>query len=283
MTRRRSLELIVLFLSIATLANGQATPTVDQMAKNSPCSNIVALSQAKVDCSALTPEQQKILKSIPSLLKKILDKEPDLTALKAEMDQMYALVQASSPSAGALISIDHNSNGNDISGTRIINGQLKIAVDNQSGLNSIRDSEVLTIPETSCYFDDPQEQLPKYKETSNAELRDGVIKFANELRVYARDVEQEEEDGRAKVREELPTEVLQKMTPEQIGKMGREAAVAYRKRQENLTLAITEKFSGQATEYRDVLRWRLKEASLLQSEPILRMSRTLWPFPGGAP
>jgi hypothetical protein len=200
------------------------------------------------------------------------------------MDQILLLVQASSPSAGATISIDHNSNGNDVSGTRVINGQLKIAVDNQSGLNSIRGSEVISLPETNCYVDDPQQQVSKFRNITDADLRDKVIEFANDLRGFAHDTEQKEEDRRAQAREQLPTtEVLQKMTPEQIGTMGRQAALENRKRAADLSIAITEKFLGQAAEYRDELRWRLKQNSLLQSEPVMQMARTFWPFPGGAP
>jgi hypothetical protein len=89
-----------LLLGIATLSNGQTAPTVDQIAKNSPCANIVALSGAKVDCGHLTPEQQRILKSIPVLLQKILGKQPNLVELKSEMDQVYAFVRAANPNTG---------------------------------------------------------------------------------------------------------------------------------------------------------------------------------------
>ena len=58
------------------------TPSVKQDAKNSSCSNIVALAgNVKVDCSSLTPTQKKTIESIPLLLQKILSEQVDPDAL----------------------------------------------------------------------------------------------------------------------------------------------------------------------------------------------------------
>jgi hypothetical protein len=49
------------------------SPSVKQDAKDSPCSNIVALTgNASVNCSSLTPAQQRLIQSIPTLLKQII-------------------------------------------------------------------------------------------------------------------------------------------------------------------------------------------------------------------
>src|ERR1017187_709758 len=85
---RTSIELIGLFLSVAVLSSGQVSPTVKQIAKNSPCANIVALSGAKVDCSNLTPAQKKALDSIPSILKLALTDQDYLDAIMRKLDEI---------------------------------------------------------------------------------------------------------------------------------------------------------------------------------------------------
>ena len=86
---------IVLLLCVAASAYGQTTPTVHQTATQSSCSNIVALSGAKVDCSHLTPAQKKAMENIPDILKLALSNHDYLDAILAKLNEMSkaALVQ----------------------------------------------------------------------------------------------------------------------------------------------------------------------------------------------
>ena len=66
----------------------------------SSCSNIVALTgDANINCSSLTPEQQKLLKEIPPLLRQILSNQVDVPRLKTEMDAILKLVESNANSA----------------------------------------------------------------------------------------------------------------------------------------------------------------------------------------
>jgi len=72
---------------LGSQAFGQTLPSVTQDAKNSSCSNIVALAgDVKIDCSSLTPAQQKIIESIPSILHKILANQVDAETILSKLD-----------------------------------------------------------------------------------------------------------------------------------------------------------------------------------------------------
>ena len=179
-------------LLVPTLSFSQTTPSISQKSDQSACSNIVALTgSANVDCSSLTPEQQRILKSIPVLLKKILDKQPDLGGIRREMDEIYALVQADAASrdTGATILLDDKSNDNFVSGNRAINVPLNVKVDHQSDRNSIQGNEAIK----DCFAVDIPYENVKYKNISNQSLRESVIAFADQLREFASSTEQEQE------------------------------------------------------------------------------------------
>jgi hypothetical protein len=91
---------LALLLGIAAYASGQTTPTVHQTATRSTCANIVALSGAKVDCSHLTPAQQKALDTIPSILKTALENQDYLDAIMRKLEEM-SVVQPPSQTVNA--------------------------------------------------------------------------------------------------------------------------------------------------------------------------------------
>jgi hypothetical protein len=86
---RIAIELAML-ICIAAFASGQATPTVHQTAARSSCSNIVALSGAKVDCSNLTPAQKKALESIPAIMKMAIENQDYLETIMKRLAEMPA-------------------------------------------------------------------------------------------------------------------------------------------------------------------------------------------------
>jgi hypothetical protein len=67
----------------------QTVPSITQDAKNSSCSNIVALvGSVSLDCSSLTPEQQKLIESIPALLRKMLAEQLDPKLVMEKLDEI---------------------------------------------------------------------------------------------------------------------------------------------------------------------------------------------------
>ena len=77
----------VLFLLVSEVA-AQNSPGITQEAKSSPCSNVIALTgDVKIDCSSLTPAQQKIIDSIPALLRNIIAHQHDADAVIAKLDE----------------------------------------------------------------------------------------------------------------------------------------------------------------------------------------------------
>jgi hypothetical protein len=62
---------------------------VKQKAIDSECTNILALAgNVNVNCSALTPKQQKIIEGIPSILHRILKNQLDPTAVTKKLDEI---------------------------------------------------------------------------------------------------------------------------------------------------------------------------------------------------
>lgn len=101
MSRNHLLIPSAILLALAGRATGQNTPTVTQEAKNSPCSNVVALAgDVKIDCSGLTPAQQKLVDSIPAILHKILVNQLNADVVLAKMDELIQL----NTSSGVLLS-----------------------------------------------------------------------------------------------------------------------------------------------------------------------------------
>jgi hypothetical protein len=65
-------------------------PTIKQEAKDSSCTNIVALTgNVNINCSSLTPAQRKIIDSIPALLNKIFVNQLDPEAVMTKLDEMH--------------------------------------------------------------------------------------------------------------------------------------------------------------------------------------------------
>jgi hypothetical protein len=91
-----SLSAIVIILGSHVF--GQTTPSVTQNAKKSSCSNIVALAgDVKIDCSTLTPAQQKIIENIPALLHKILANQLDPDAVMSKLEEILHVVNPNLP------------------------------------------------------------------------------------------------------------------------------------------------------------------------------------------
>ncbi len=75
-------------LVLSGLQGGQAPPSIKQDAKNTTCSNIVALTRdVSINCSSLTPKQQEMIDSIPPLLRKLTANQLDFAAFMAKLDE----------------------------------------------------------------------------------------------------------------------------------------------------------------------------------------------------
>ncbi len=56
----------IFMLMLSSLQTGQTPPSIKQDAKNTACSNIVALTgDVSINCSSLTPKQQEMIDTIP--------------------------------------------------------------------------------------------------------------------------------------------------------------------------------------------------------------------------
>lgn len=118
--RRKNLRSAwIILLTIPALT--QTTPTVQQKAEKSACSNIVALTgNVDIKCSTLTPEQGKALIQIKMMLQKMLADKIDPNLIK-QMDEKLDEIKriASQPS------IQNNApNGIAVSGGTLINPQV---------------------------------------------------------------------------------------------------------------------------------------------------------------
>jgi hypothetical protein len=77
----------------------QTPPSVKQEAKDSVCSNIVALSgNVSINCSSLTPAQRKLIENIPAVLNKILANQLDPDVVMAKLDEILKAVNPNLPS-----------------------------------------------------------------------------------------------------------------------------------------------------------------------------------------
>jgi hypothetical protein len=107
--RRNHLLIPSVFLFLLVIeAIGQNPSTVTQEAKSSQCSNIVALAgDVKIDCTSLTPAQQKLVESIPGLLHKILVNQLDPNTVTTKLDEILKEVRRIDPS-GPVVSYTTN-------------------------------------------------------------------------------------------------------------------------------------------------------------------------------
>jgi hypothetical protein len=86
---RKSIEAIFVLTISSLWAFAQPPQNIKQDAKNASCSNIVALAgNVNVDCSSLTPAQQKLIESIPALLHKILADQLDPKAVMDKLNEI---------------------------------------------------------------------------------------------------------------------------------------------------------------------------------------------------
>jgi hypothetical protein len=92
---------LVFVLGLAASASGQVVPAVNQTAEKSSCSNIVALSGAKVDGSNLTSAQQKALTNMPAIMKMTLENQDYLNAIIAKLEEMSKAQSA--PTIGTIV------------------------------------------------------------------------------------------------------------------------------------------------------------------------------------
>jgi hypothetical protein len=82
---------------------GQTVPSITQDAKNSSCSNIIALvGSVTLDCSSLTPAQQKIIDGIPSLLHKIIAQQLDPQLVMEKLDEIIRNQEKQSAEIGKI-------------------------------------------------------------------------------------------------------------------------------------------------------------------------------------
>jgi hypothetical protein len=84
------------FICVSWLSYAQATkPEIQQKADHSKCSNIVALSgNVSIKCSAMTPEQQRLIEKLPQLLNKILANQLDPDTIMKKLDEIEAAQKA---------------------------------------------------------------------------------------------------------------------------------------------------------------------------------------------
>jgi hypothetical protein len=91
---RTSLTLIV-----ASIPGLSQTPSnIKQEAKDSACSNIVALAgNVNINCFSLTPAQRKLIEGMPAVLNKILANELDPSAVMEKLDEILHEVNPNAP------------------------------------------------------------------------------------------------------------------------------------------------------------------------------------------
>ena len=87
----KNLSALVLSFGNLAFCQSPSTPNVKQDVKNSSCSNIVALAgSVEVNCSSLTPAQQKLIASIPGMLHKIIADQLDPQVVMQKLDEIIA-------------------------------------------------------------------------------------------------------------------------------------------------------------------------------------------------
>jgi hypothetical protein len=95
---RRVLRTSIVIVFYGTLGLSQTQPSVKQEAKDTSCSNIVALAgNVSVNCSSLTPAQRKLIQSIPAVLNKILANQLDPEAVMRKLDEILHAINPNLP------------------------------------------------------------------------------------------------------------------------------------------------------------------------------------------
>ena len=76
-----------LFLIASCLVS--QTPPIKQEARNTTCSNVIALAgNVNINCSHLNPTQEKLIASIPAVLKKIITNQLDPELVMAKLNEI---------------------------------------------------------------------------------------------------------------------------------------------------------------------------------------------------
>ena len=92
------LKVILTLLAAVTCDFSQTPPKITQKAKDTTCSNIVALAgNIDIKCSSLTPTQKKLIESIPALLNKIISNQLDPNAVMEKLDEILKAVNPNVP------------------------------------------------------------------------------------------------------------------------------------------------------------------------------------------
>jgi hypothetical protein len=89
--RRSNRNIVVLILITSTVLSHSQ---IRQTATHSTCSNIVALTGSKVNCSNLTPAQEKEIARTATLVRKIFEKEIDPSKLDELIAKVTSLVES---------------------------------------------------------------------------------------------------------------------------------------------------------------------------------------------
>jgi hypothetical protein len=112
---KRSLSLVLALSLLAIATHSQSTVKVDQNSDKSPCSNIVALAgNVNINCSTLSPDQQKLLARIPTLLNKILTNQGDPKIISDKLDEILEALSRLNQTAASNAPVQVNSAPNGI-------------------------------------------------------------------------------------------------------------------------------------------------------------------------
>lgn len=180
---------------------------------------------------------------------------------------------SSEKEAGATVALEGRSNHNTFSGNRFINvPNVTIRASDDSKDNLISDNLIATVKETPLEI----RQLPKYKKVSNKKLTSMITDFANEMRRYEADFEEQHSPPSPLPRPNpfvIPSREEQHRENQELIKREKELS-------ENFELEASKRYLVQATEYRNEILWRLNKNGV---HPALYGSEswaTFWAVPG---
>jgi hypothetical protein len=142
MLRIKSLIEVTVLLWFAASASSQTAPTIHQIATQSSCSNIVALSGAKVDCSNLTRAQKKALASIPAILKMAIENQNYFDAIMAKLDD----ISKTPPTCGSNCNQAGVNNGTQVVDSRIHQSAIELSGSGQYKDVQISNTTIAGLP-----------------------------------------------------------------------------------------------------------------------------------------
>jgi hypothetical protein len=142
----------VIIICFASFGRSQTAPQVHQTATWSTCSNIVALSGAKVDCSNLTPAQKKALEGIPSILKMTLENRDYFEAVMRKLDEI-------SKADAATPSINVTTNGANSPGVGVNTGIVSVVSGDAGLIHSFSITLTIDVPTISQPVTEPGQSI----------------------------------------------------------------------------------------------------------------------------